>query len=85
MDSGMIGKIEKAMRYAQEPERINFQEFKVNFEGDNGGIHHIVYRQGAWECDCNFFKRRGVCSHTMTMERVFRGMVVPAEAVPMPA
>lgn len=85
MDSGLIGKIEKAMRYAQEPERINFQEFKVNFEGDNGGIHHIVYSQGVWLCDCNFFKNRGICSHIMTMERVFHGMVIPAEVNPTPA
>jgi hypothetical protein len=84
MDSGMIGKIEKAMRYAQEPERIKFQEFRVNFEGDNR-IHQVVYRQEAWECDCNFFKTRGICSHVMTMERLFRDMVVPAEMVPMPA
>jgi hypothetical protein len=84
MDSGMIGKIEKAMRYAQEPERINFREFQVDFKGDNS-THHIVYEQGTWECDCSFFRTRGVCSHIMTMERVLRGMVTPAEIAPMPA
>ncbi len=29
MDSGMIGKIEKAIRYAQERERFRFQKFTV--------------------------------------------------------
>ena len=28
MDSGMIGKIEKSKRYAEEPERIRFEEFR---------------------------------------------------------
>ena len=35
MDSGMIGKIEKSKRYAEEPERICFEEFRVTFQGTN--------------------------------------------------
>ena len=84
MDSGMIGKIEKAMLYAQEPERITFESFKVTFKGDHKQ-HEISYENGRWECDCNFFHTRGVCSHVMTLERLLIGSVKPAEAVPMPA
>ena len=29
MDSGMIGKIEKAIRYAQERDRFQFEQFTV--------------------------------------------------------
>jgi hypothetical protein len=29
MDSGMIGKIEKAKRYAEERERIRFEAFRA--------------------------------------------------------
>jgi hypothetical protein len=84
MDSGMIGKIEKAIMYSQEPERITFERFSVTFEG-NHKPHTITYDHGTWHCDCNFFLTRGVCSHTMTLERVLIGSVEPAEAVPMPA
>ena len=84
MDSGMIGKIEKAILYSQEPERITFENFNVTFEGDHKD-HEIGYNQGSWTCDCKFFESRGVCSHVMTMERILIGSVKPAEAVPMPA
>ena len=80
----MISKIEKAMRYAQEPDRISFEEFKLCFNGDHKS-HVVGYRDGRWRCDCDFFATRGVCSHVMTLERVLMGMVEPAEATPMPA
>jgi hypothetical protein len=36
MDSSMIGKIEKAKRYAAEANRrVVFQAFRVKIEGDN--------------------------------------------------
>ena len=84
MDSSMIGKIEKAMRYAQEPDRISFDQFRVNFNGDHNP-HTVTYSDGRWTCDCEFFGARGVCSHVMTLERILAGMVTPAQAVPMPA
>jgi hypothetical protein len=84
MDSSMISKIEKAMRYAQEPDRISFEQFRVCFTGDHKS-HVITYREGQWACDCEFFGTRGVCSHVMTLERVFMGMVQPAQVTPVPA
>jgi len=33
MQSSLIGKIEKAKRYAQETDRISFSEFTVKFRG----------------------------------------------------
>ena len=84
MDSAMIGKIEKAILYAREPERVTFEEFKVTFDGDHKQ-HKIGYYSGRWQCDCLFFQTRGVCSHVMTLERLLIGSVKPAEAVPMPA
>jgi hypothetical protein len=84
MDSAMIGKIEKSILYAQEPERVTFQEFKVTFKGDHKQ-HRITYEDGRWQCDCHFFATRGVCSHVMTLERLLIGSVKPAEAIPMPA
>ncbi len=82
LDSGMIGKIEKAIVYSQQPERITFEKFNVTFEG-NHAEHTIAYNDGNWTCDCSFFQSRGVCSHIMTLERVLIGSVMPAEAIPI--
>ena len=79
MDSGMIGKIEKARRYAEEPERIRFEQFRLKFQGTNGP-HTVTYEHGEWRCTCRFFSTRGVCSHTMAMERIL-GVMIPAEVV----
>lgn len=78
MDSGMISKIQKAKRYAQERERIQFVEFQVAFRGDHNS-YSVSYDRGQWNCDCHFFASRGVCSHTMTLERVLGVMLIPGE------
>ncbi len=79
MDSGMIGKIQKSKRYAEEPERIRFEEFRVTFQGTNSK-HRVSYAAGTWNCTCNFFAGRGVCSHTMALERLL-GVSLPPEAM----
>ncbi|MFC2015327.1 SWIM zinc finger family protein [Chloroflexota bacterium] len=79
MDSGMIGKIQKSKYYAEEPERICFEQFRVALEGTNAQ-HTVSYDGGTWSCTCNFFATRGVCSHTMAMERLL-GVMLPPEAV----
>ena len=80
MDYGMIGKIEKAKYYAEErAERIQFETFQARVVGDNSARHVVSYvansENGHWRCDCDFFSTRGVCSHTMAMERVLQNMV----------
>ncbi len=74
MDYGLIGKIEKAKRYVEERERIKFTEFTVTFEGENND-HTVHYKDGQWQCSCDFFQTRGRCSHTMALETILEGMV----------
>ena len=74
MDSGMISKIQKSKRYAQEKERIAFQSFCVTFSGEHSS-YTVTYDKGEWTCECPFFSQRGVCSHTMAMERVLAPMI----------
>jgi hypothetical protein len=74
MDYGMIGKIEKAKRYAQERNRVRFEEFSGTFDGDNNP-HTVHYNNGEWSCDCDFFHSRGRCSHTMALEMILEGMI----------
>jgi len=76
MDSAMIGKIQKAKRYAQERDRIVFDQFEVTMKGDHG-VYTVSYDEGKWHCGCHFFATHGVCSHTMALERVLQGMLIP--------
>ena len=79
MQSSLIGKIEKAKRYAQEKERVTFSELSVKFRGENDN-YTINYQDGKWHCSCNFFSSWGLCSHTMALERIL-GNMLPAEAL----
>ncbi len=79
MQSSLIGKIEKAKRYAQEKERVTFSELSVRFRGENDN-YDISYQDGKWHCTCHFFSSWGLCSHTMAMERILSDML-PKEAL----
>ena len=79
MQSSLIGKIEKAKRYAEEPERIKFSELSVKFKGENND-YTTEYRDGKWHCSCHFFSSWGRCSHTMALEKIL-GDMLPKEAL----
>jgi hypothetical protein len=72
MDSAMIAKISKAREYAQEPERMTLIGVSVAFLGKHQA-YEVKYERGLWHCACDFFAQRGVCSHTMAVEKVLQG------------
>ncbi|HWQ05544.1 MAG TPA: SWIM zinc finger family protein [Longilinea sp.] len=74
MDYGMIGKIEKAKRYAQERNRFHFKSMQVVVDGDNNA-HTVSFLNGDWQCDCTFFATRGRCVHTIALENILEGMI----------
>ncbi|ABU57314.1 hypothetical protein [Roseiflexus castenholzii] len=74
MHSDLIGKIEKARRYAEEPERIALDEITVRFHGGNND-HRVRLVDGRWTCDCEVFHLRGVCAHVMTLQKVLAPML----------
>ncbi len=78
MQSSLIGKIEKAKRYAQETDRVSFAELAVEFRGDNDN-YKTSYKDGKWHCSCHFFANYGICSHSMAMQRIL-GDMLPKEA-----
>lgn len=78
MDYGMIGKIEKAKRYAEEHDRFRFNSFDVTFHGDNNN-HHLGFADGKFSCDCEFFMTHQRCGHSMALEILLKGMI-PAGA-----
>ena len=79
MQSSLIGKIEKAKRYAEEKDRIKFSELTVKFRGDNDE-YVLTFRQGKWTCSCHHFASEGICSHTMALQRIL-GEMLPLEAL----
>jgi len=76
MQSSLIGKIEKAKRYAQETERVTFSEFSVKFRGEND-TYTTSYKDSKWHCSCHFFSNWGLCSHTMALEKILDNMLPP--------
>ena len=79
MQSSLIGKIEKAKRYAEETDRVTFSEFSVDFRGENSN-YDTSYKDGEWHCSCQFFSSWGLCSHTMALEKILSNML-PEEAL----
>jgi hypothetical protein len=76
MDSGMIGKIDKAKRYAQEPHRFHFESFMVKIDGENNS-HVVKFANNKWDCDCDYFRSRGVCTHTISITNYILKDMVP--------
>ena len=82
MQSSLIGKIEKAKRYAQESDRVTLSEFATDFRGEHS--HYTVsYKDGKWHCTCLFFSQRGLCSHTMALQQILAEML-PEDAISSP-
>ena len=74
MDYSMIGKIQKAKEYAEEPERVTFNSFSVEFAGDNNSYTVSLTPEG-WNCSCPGYQKYGICPHIMTLERLFAPMI----------
>lgn len=78
----VVSDVEKAMAYAQQADRIRLLEFEVSFRGDND-THITAFKNGVWKCGCSFYQSRGVCCHTMALERMLGNMVQVAVPVMM--
>jgi hypothetical protein len=79
MQSSLIGKIEKARRYAEEPERVQFRHLEVTFRGDHD-LHRVRLTDGQWHCECDFFSAWHTCSHVMALQRLL-GAMLPEKAL----
>lgn len=69
MNSSIIGKIDKARKYAEEKERVSINSFSATFQG-NHNSYDVSFNAGDWDCECHFFATRAVCSHTMALQRM---------------
>ncbi len=80
MNSSLIGKIEKAKRYAKEPDRVTLSDFTACFRGEHDN-YVLTYKEGKWHCSCNFFAGWGLCSHTMAGEKILGGLLPKQDCV----
>lgn len=78
MHSSLIGKVEKANRYARELDRISFERLAITFRGDND-THHVSLDAGQWHCTCHYFSSFGACAHVLTLQKVL-GVMLPDDA-----
>jgi hypothetical protein len=78
MHSSLIGKVEKANRYARELDRISFEELAVMFKGDND-THTVRLDSEAWHCTCHFFESWGSCVHVLALQKIL-GVMLPEAA-----
>ena len=74
MHSSLISKIEKARTYAEDRGRVTISGLSAAFRG-NHNTYEVGFGGDQWRCSCPFFASRGVCSHTMAMQRMLEGMV----------
>jgi hypothetical protein len=78
MHSSVIGKIEKANRYARELDRITIDRLSLTFRGDND-THRVSLESERWQCNCHYFQSWGSCAHVLTMQKVL-GQMLSEEA-----
>ncbi len=78
MHSSMIGKVEKAMRYAHEPDRVRLQRFEATFDGDNG-THRVSLDHDVWHCECHLFEAAHGCVHTLAVQKMLDPMLTDAQ------
>jgi hypothetical protein len=80
MHSSLIGKVEKANRYARERDRLTFDRLGVTFRGDND-THHVSLDAGAWHCTCHYFESWKSCVHQLTLQKILGEMLPEASQV----
>ena len=74
MHSSVIGKIEKANRYARELDRITIDRLSLTFRGDND-THRVSLEADRWECNCHYFESWSTCAHVLALQKIMGQML----------
>ena len=78
MQSSLHGMIDKAHRYAEEPERVQLAQLEAVVRGDNSD-HTVTLTDGRLSCDCDHYEHERLCAHVLTVERLLK-TYIPANA-----
>ncbi len=74
MHSSVIGKVEKANRYARELDRFQVERLSVTVRGDND-THRVRLDPDGWQCACHTFETFGECAHVLALQKVLGEML----------
>jgi hypothetical protein len=74
MHSSVIGKIEKANRYARELDRITVDRLSLTFRGDND-THRVTLDSDRWQCNCHYFESWSTCAHVLALQKIMGQML----------
>jgi hypothetical protein len=74
MHSMLISKVDKASRYAHEPDRFHLERLTVKVDGDNDS-HQVSLDEEAWLCTCHLFGSIGGCAHVLAVQKMFGHML----------
>lgn len=77
MHSSVIGKIEKANRYARELDRFQVERLSVTVRGDND-THRVRLDPDGWHCTCHAFETFADCAHVLALQKVL-GRMLPED------
>lgn len=65
----LIKKIGKARGYVSEPQRFTRNGHVMKIRSEHG-TRNLVLHKGKWECDCSFFQKNNICSHSIAAAEV---------------
>ena len=74
MHSSLIGKVEKANRYARELDRISVDRLSLTFRGDND-THRVTLDSDRWQCNCHYFESWSTCAHVLALQKIMGQML----------
>lgn len=64
----LLGKIEKAANYVNEPNRFIKKGGKVLILNSEHDTRTLTRKDNQWSCSCNFFQKHNICSHSIATE-----------------
>jgi hypothetical protein len=82
MQSALHSMIQKAHRYAEEPQRVAIFRLETTVRGDNND-HVVRLEDGRLRCECDHYAFEGLCAHVLTVERLFKAHL-PHDVAPFP-
>lgn len=74
MHSLLISKVDKANRYAHEPDRFHLERLTLKVDGDNDS-HRVSLDGELWHCTCHLFGAIGGCAHVLAVQKLFDRML----------
>ncbi len=67
----LLRKIEKAKKYITEPERFTINGDTVQLQSTHD-TRTLIFKEGKWNCSCDFSKQYGICSHAIATEEIVK-------------